>query len=84
MKGHGTALHKGGHMLSLLYHKFVDTNSQHPHTPQVDGTVFGKSGSHISISFRRSPRSGPPKANKAGFLASSCYISKASVRGKDI
>lgn len=84
MKEHGTALHMGGHMPSLLYHKLADTIFRHPHTPQVDGTVFGKSGNHISFSFRRPPRSGPLKASKAGSSASSYHISKVSVRGKDI
>lgn len=84
MKGHGTALHKGGHMPSLLYRKLADTFLQHLHTPQVDGTVFGKSGNHISVSFRRPPHIGPPKASKAGSSASSFHISKVSVREKDI
>lgn len=84
MKGHGTALHKGGHTPSLLYHKLAGMIFRHPHTPQVDDTVFGKNGNHISASFRRPPRSGPPKASKAGSLVSSFHISKASVQGKDI
>lgn len=84
MKGHGTALHKGVHKPSLLYRKLADTIFQHPHTPQIDGTVFGRSGNRISISFRRSPRSGLRKASRVGSLASSFHISKASEQGKDI
>lgn len=84
MKGHGTALRKGDHMPSLLYRKLADTVFRRLHTPQVDGTVFGKNVNRISISFRRPRHSGPPKASKAGFSASSFHISKVSVRGKDI
>ena len=71
-------------MPSLLYHKLAGMIFRHPHTRQVDDTVFGRNGNHISASFRRPPRSGPPKASKAGSLASSFHISKASVQGKDI
>ncbi len=84
MRGHGTALHTGARMPSLLYRKLADTMFQHPRTPQVDDTVFDKSGNHISIFFRRHPHSGPRKASKAGSSASSFHISKVSVQGKDI
>ena len=84
MKVHGTALHKDGHMPSSLYHKFADISYQHLHTPQVDGTVCGKSGNHISIFFRRPLHSGPPKASTVDFSASSFRISKVSVQGRDI
>lgn len=84
MKEHDTALRTGGHMPFLLYRKLADTIFRHPHTPQVDDTVFGKSENRISISFRRPPHSGPPKASKAGSSASSFHISKVSVQGRDI
>ncbi len=84
MKGHGTALRKDGRMLSLLYRKLADMTFRHPHTHQVDGTVFGKSGNHISIFFRRPPHSGPRKASKADSSASFFHISKVSERGRDI
>lgn len=84
MKAHDTALHKGGHMPSLLYRKLVDMTSQHPHTLRVDGTVFGRSGNHISTSFRRLPHSGPRKASRVDSLASSFHINTAFGREKDI
>ena len=83
MKGHGIALRKGDHMFSFLYRKLADRISQHPHTPQVDGTVFDKSGNHISIFFRRPRHSELPKASKVGSSVSSFHISKLSARGKD-
>lgn len=71
-------------MPSLLYHKLADTIFRYPHTPQVDGTVSGKSGNRILISFHRPPHSGPLKASKVGSSASSFHISKVSVREKGI
>ena len=83
MKGHGIALRKGDRISSFLYRKLADRVSQHPHTPQVDDTVFDKSGNHIST-FVRTPRhSELPKASKVGSSASSFHISKLSARGKD-
>lgn len=84
MKVHGTALHKDDRIPSSLYRKLADKLYLHPHTPQVDGTVCGKSGNRISIFFRRPPHSGPPKASTVDFSVSFSRISKASVRGKDI
>ena len=83
MKGRGIALRKGDHISSFLYRKLADRISQHPRTPQVDGTVFDKSGNHISTFFRRPRRNELPKASKVGSSASSFHISKLSARGKD-
>ena len=82
-KGHGIALRKGDHISSSLCRKLADRISQHPRTLQVDGTVFDKSGNHISIFFRRPRHSELLKASKVGSSASSFYISKLSARGKD-
>ena len=84
MMGHGIALHRGDHKPSLLFRKLADKILRCPHTPQVDGTVFGKNENHTLIFFRKPPHSGPPKASKAGFSAFSFHINKVSVRGKDI
>ena len=84
MKEHGIALHKGDHISSFLYRKLADKVSQHPRTPQVDDTVFDKSGNHISIFFRRLRHSELPKASKVDSSASSCHINKLSARGKGI
>lgn len=84
VKVHGIALHMDGRMTFSLYRKLADILYLHPHTPQVDGTVCGKSGNHISIFFRRPPHSGPPKASTVDFSMSSSRISKVSVRGKGI
>ena len=71
-------------MPSLLYRKLADTIFRHLHNPRVDGTVFGKSGNHISAFFRRPPHNGLPKASKADFSGSSFHTSKVSAREKDI
>ena len=83
MKEHGIALRKGDHISSFPYRKPADMASQHPRIPQVDGTVFDKSGNHISTFFRRPRHSELPKASKVGSSASSFRISKLSAQGKD-